>query len=76
VETVVISLGGGRTSVVETGTISVAGISVVELEVIISVGASAARLGGEASGEGLLGEQADRIRVKKRKIPKILCIGD
>ncbi len=64
VESVAISFGGGRTSVVETGMTAVGDKSIVDAAPGSEVGVSA--LVGGASVAETAGEQADRIRVRKR----------
>ena len=61
VETVVIIFGGGATSVVEIGMNSVGGDSVVDAAAGIDDGSI-----GAASGESDVGEQAVRIKVRRR----------
>ena len=63
VERVAISFGKGRISFVFTG-------------ITFDAGASVAGAGGTASGDIPDGEQAHRIRARKRSVRKILCMED
>lgn len=60
---------------VEMGMISVEGISVADATAGIDVGVSDAAAGG-TSGENVAGEQADRIRVRKRSVRINFVISD
>jgi len=68
VEAVAMSLGRGNASLVRTGRNTSVGTWFTD------VGTLPAGVEGDDSVESLLGEQADRIRLRKRSVRKIRCM--